>query len=185
MRAFISVELPDDIKEKIVGIVDTLKEAGQGVKWVEKKNLHITLKFLGWVPDEKIDNLKELVREAAKGHKIFNAKFEELGTFPPGKHPRVVWVGTSKGAEELKNIAISLEKSLSKAGYRAEEREFTAHITIGRVKEKKKIGELVKAIDSNKNAKFGETVVGEICIMKSTLTPKGPAYEVIEKVKLA
>lgn len=185
MRTFISVELPDEIREKIVAIIDTLKEVGSGVKWVEKKNLHITLKFLGWVPDEKIDNLKELVRQAAEGHKIFNAKFEELGTFPPGKRPRVIWVGTSTGAEELKNLAISIEKTLSKAGYRSEEREFAPHITIGRVKEKKKLDDLAKAIDSKKNSKFGETVVGEVCIMKSTLTPKGPIYEVIEKVKLA
>ncbi|MCX5725834.1 MAG: RNA 2',3'-cyclic phosphodiesterase [Candidatus Saganbacteria bacterium] len=185
MRTFISVELPDEIKEKIAKMIDVLGKAGSGIKWVEKKNLHITLKFLGWVPDEKMNDVNGLVKKASEGAKIFDAKFEGLGTFPSGRNPRVIWVGTSKGAPELKNLAGSIEKIMSKAGYRSEEREFASHVTVGRVKEKKNMDEFLRSIEVNKDSKFGETVVGEICVMKSALSPKGPIYEVVEKIRLS
>lgn len=135
MRTFIAVELPAEVRKNITGLVNELKEVGSGVRWVEEKNLHITLKFLGWVEERKVDNLIELVTGAAAGTGRFKAKFEGLGTFPPGKDPRVIWVGTTEGGERLKELADSLEENLSQAGYRSEGREFSSHVTIGRVKD--------------------------------------------------
>jgi len=189
MRLFIAVELPDEVRKNITELINELKEVGSAVKWVEEKNLHITLKFLGWVEDRKVDNVVELATKAAGGTGSFKAKFEGTGTFPSGKNPRVVWVGMGEGGEKLKKLADSLEEALSNAGYRSEEREFSSHATIGRVKvprqaRDKGVDKLKEKMESIKDPKFGEAIVDHIDIMKSTLTPKGPVYEIIKEVKL-
>ena len=191
MRTFISIELPDEVKKNITELVDELKNLNAAVKWVEPKNLHITLKFLGWVEEKNLDNLIELAQKAVEGSKSFKANFRGMGTFPEGKKPRVVWVGTAEGGDELCKIAQGLEKTFSKAGFRKEEREFKSHITIGRVKEKaprqiryEEIEKLKEKIKGLENEKFGETIVDRIYIMKSTLTKTGPIYEKVKEIML-
>ncbi len=184
MRTFISVELPAEVKQNLVELIAELKQSDADVKWVKAENLHMTLKFLGWVDDKKLDELAELTAKAVKGLGSFKAKFEGLGTFPAGKSPRVVWVGTAEGGDRLCDLAQNLETTLSKAGFRSEARKFQPHLTIGRVKEKKNIDQLVKRINSVKDAKFGEALIDKIFIMKSTLTCSGPVYEIFKEVKL-
>jgi len=178
------VELPDEIKKNIVEMVNELKETGAAVKWVEADNLHATLKFLGWVEDRELINIAGLAARAAVGTKSFKVKLEGMGTFPPGKSPRVIWVGITEGGDKLTKLANSLEEIFSQAGYRKEERGFTSHITVGRVKERKGVDKLKEKIESFKNAKSGEAWVDSISVMKSILTPKGPIYEKIKEVKL-
>ncbi|MFC1568278.1 RNA 2',3'-cyclic phosphodiesterase [Candidatus Margulisiibacteriota bacterium] len=184
MRAFISVELPNEVKKKAAELIDDLKKSEAGVKWVEPKNLHITLKFLGWVKESKLDKVAELTARAVAGVSGFKAKFTGIGTFPEGKAPRVVWVGTAEGGEGLCKLAQNLETALSAAGFRSEAREFKPHLTIGRVKDKKNLDQLVKRINSVKDAELGAAVVDRIFIMKSTLTRSGPIYEKFKEVKL-
>ena len=183
MRAFIAVELPPEVKKNIAGLVGDLKRIDAPVKWVEPENLHITLKFLGEVEESKIEKLIALVSSAVAGTGSFNVKFEGIG-----KYPRVIWVGTGQGAEELCKIASAVEKNLAKAGYQKEEREFKPHITIGRVKDQsqgeKGVDELKEKIRSLKDPKFGAGMVDRILVMQSTLTPNGPIYEKIKEVSL-
>ena len=172
-RLFIAVELPDEVRKNIIELINELKSSGAAVKWVAEENLHITLKFLGWVEDRKIDGVIELTAKAVSGSGGFKASFEGLGTFPPGKSPRVVWVGVKEGDEELKKLAVSLG-----------EKSFNSHVTIGRIKDKKGVDVLKEKMSGFKEVKFGEVRVGSVGIMKSTLTPKGPIYEKIKEVKL-
>lgn len=191
MRTFIAVELPDEVRKNIVELINELKTTEAAVKWVEQQNLHITLKFLGWVEDRKVDEMIALTKSAVEKTGSFKVKVEGLGTFPSGKSPRVIWVGVSEGNDQLTNLANALEKAFSKAGYRSEEREFNSHITIGRVKEKKGVDKLTNKINELKSSEgkvrgleFGEAIIDHINIMKSTLTPKGPIYEVVKEVRL-
>jgi len=184
MRSFISVELPDDLKKTISASTAVLREIESGIKWVEEQNLHLTLKFLGWVEDKDIDKMLRLAEESVKGAGSFRLKLSGTGTFPEGKSPRVVWIGVAEGGERLKEIAEKLEEKLSKAGFRSEEREFSSHLTLGRVKDKKGVDLLIEKIKEGKEQVFGELVVDHINVMKSTLTPKGPIYERIKEVKL-
>jgi RNA 2',3'-cyclic 3'-phosphodiesterase len=188
MRTFISVELPAEVKKNLVELIAELKKSDADVKWVKEENLHLTLKFLGQVDDKQLDKLVELTAKAVGGSGGFKAKFKGLGTFPSlpagrhgGKSPRVVWVGTAEGGDELCNLAQNLEKALSQAGFKSEAREFKPHLTIGRVKQP---GQLVKRITEHKNAQVGEASIDRIFIMKSTLTRSGPVYEIFKEVKL-
>ena len=185
IRLFISVELPDEIKKNIGSLIEGLKKSKAGVKWVKPRNLHLTLKFLGWVEDSQVDRIIELSAKSVAGAGGFKARFEGLGAFPSGKSPRVIWVGTAEGGDALCKLAKTLEKTTSGAGFRTEEREFKPHLTIGRVKERKGLEKLTKQIGGIKDAGFGEVLVDRINIMKSTLTPNGPVYENLKEVGLS
>ena len=191
MRLFIAVEIPDEIKKNIVELINGLKKVEAGIKWVEEKNLHITLKFLGSVEDKDLEKLISMVSKTVEDFGSFKVNFSGMGTFPEGKAPRVVWVGTTEGAEALVKLAGGLENSLSPAGFRSEQRAFKPHLTIGRIKavpagrqEKKGVDKLRVRMALIKNPKFGEAMIDRIFIMKSTLTAKGPIYEKIRGVKL-
>lgn len=185
MRIFISIELPDEIKKNLDKLMAKLKETEAAVKWVKAENLHITLKFLGWVEVKQLDNLIKLTREAISGFESFKISFENLGTFPPGENPKIIWVGTDKGGHKLCKLAKNLEETLAAFGYKKESREFKSHITIGRVKGKQGADKLKAKIKSLKAPKFGAVLVDRISIMKSTLTPKGPIYEKVKELSIA
>ncbi|MFC1559759.1 RNA 2',3'-cyclic phosphodiesterase [Candidatus Margulisiibacteriota bacterium] len=182
MRTFISVEIPDDIKKNIENLIEEFKKNLTPIKWVESRNLHITLKFLGGTDDKKIENLCGLVGSIAKERGSFKVSIGGLGAFPTTKNPRVLWVGISDGAETLIKIAEDLEGRLLKEGYKEEEKEFSAHITIGRIKEKIDIQELEKHIDIKKDVDLGSFDAKYISVMKSTLTQTGPIYEEIKRI---
>ena len=173
MRVFIAVEPPADVRRNITALIAELKEVGAGVKWVAGDNLHLTLKFCGSVADDKVDRLAELTVKSVSGTGGFKAKFAATGTFPPGRSPRVVWVGVSEGSEQLAALA----KKLGEA-------KFTPHVTIGRVKDQQGIEQLQYKLAGYKDPQFGEAEIDSVKIMKSTLTPTGPVYEMIKEVKL-
>ncbi len=185
MRTFISVELTTEIKQKISELINKLGGGETAIKWGKAENLHITLKFLGNVEDNKIENLIELASKAVAGTGSFKAKFKGVGTFPGGSNPRIIWVGTDEGGDKLCNLAKNLEETLSNAGYKSEEREFRPHITIGRIKGKTGLDKLKEKLLAHKESEFGEALIDRIHVMKSTLTPKGPLYEKIQPLDLA
>lgn len=184
MRTFISIEIPEEIKNNIENVVNDLKLALTPIKWVDKKNLHMTLKFLGWVEDRKIDGLINSVTGLVGGSGSVKLGFQGLGVFPDEKRPRVIWVGLSEGEERLRELADKIEDELAKQGYREEERGFSAHLTIGRVKEKINVEALSSLIKENEKRKFGEFVAKHVSLMKSTLMRSGPVYEEVKQINL-
>jgi len=184
MRTFISIEIPEEIKDNIEKMINELKLMLTPIKWVDKKNMHITLKFLGWVEDRKIDALTGSVADMTKGFGTIKIGFSGLGVFPDERHPRVVWVGLSEGEEKVKELADRIEDELAKQGYKSEEREFSAHLTIGRIKEKIDVAPLEKLIKDNERKSFGSFVASHVSLMKSTLMRTGPIYEEVKQLIL-
>lgn len=173
MRLFIAVELPDEIKRNIEKLIVELKGIESSVRWVETANLHLTLKFLGEVAAEKKEGLLEGIAAKVKGTGNFKIELAGAGTFPAGKHPKVIWVGVKSGSERLAKLAQLLD-----------EKEFAAHVTIGRVKNDKGVDKLQEKLAELKDFKFGAAEVDSLFAIKSTLTPQGPSYEKIKEVKL-
>lgn len=174
MRLFVAVDLSDDVREKIEDVLRVFKDF-KGVKPVEKENLHITLMFLGEVPDRRV----EVVKESLRGIKLdpFKIRLKGLGNF----NYRVFWVGVVEGNEYLSILAKEVENSLKKVGFKRD-KDFVAHATIARVKrlDSNDRIKLEKALEMFKDYDFGEMVVDSFKLKKSTLTPKGPIYEDIE-----
>lgn len=184
LRTFIAIELSSEIQEKVGEFANSLRNPQDKITWVSTKNVHITLKFLGDVPANDIVSIQNIISEVAKGHKSLNASIKGTGVFPSERNPRVLWVGVDNGKEEIKNVFTDLENKLASIGISKEERGFTAHLTIGRIKYVKDINEFAQNISKHKEDLFGNFLVDGISLVKSTLTPKGSVYETLFKVKL-
>ncbi|MCM8786674.1 MAG: RNA 2',3'-cyclic phosphodiesterase [Candidatus Omnitrophica bacterium] len=175
MRAFIAIQLPQKTKEELEKIIKSLSKINLDFKWVESKNLHITLKFLGEIKEEKIDSIKNIILEVAKNYSLFAVTINSFGFFPNQNWPRVFFVSTDK-QEILKKIATRLEDKLVEIGFPKEGR-FSSHITLARLKSTKNINLLKNEL---KNFTLAHTfIIQNIAFMKSTLTSKGPIYETI------
>ncbi len=180
MRTFIAIGLTPEIKIKLKEIRDKLRRLPVKIKWVEPENLHITLKFLGNLPEKKLAEVKRLIAAAANRYHFFNLYLENFGFFPNQRKPRILFIKASS-KQILENIAESLEEELEKAGF-GRERKFKPHITLARIKKLKNINRLTEKI-AGLEAK-GKLQVKKISLFKSTLTPKGPVYEEIFKSSL-
>lgn len=187
MRLFLAIEIPLNIREFLASLID-LKPAIDGVNIVSKQNLHITLKFLGEVEEKLIPKIKEILHVLTRDFYPFKLKITRPGVFPDRDKPRVIWIGT-ENKEVLKSLTKRIDESLSVIGFQKETREFKAHITLARVKNHKNGRYLFeKLIDKYRQLSIEhrqfEFSVEEFVLMKSTLTPNGSIYEVIERFNL-
>jgi len=184
LRAFIAVDIEGELSEKLARLAESLKSTGADVKLVEKENFHITIRFLGNVPEESIDVIEKIMRDAVREVKPHKLKLRGVGAFPSPERPRVVWVGV-EGDEELRKIFERIERELRRLGFKPETKGFTAHVTLARVRSGRGREALVKWINDMKDVELGELEVKSIRLKKSTLTPRGPIYETLREVELA
>lgn len=184
MRTFVAIELPKELASQIDQLQTNLRKTKADVSWVKPQNVHITLKFLGEVKEEKIEEVYQAVEASVAGTKNFQANLQGLGGFPNLKRPRVIWIGIDKGKEILAQLGPKLEEEFFKIGFAKENRDFTPHLTIGRVKSSKNLEKL--AIEINKTAfETQDFEVQEVVVMKSTLHPIGSVYTPLKKVLLS
>lgn len=183
MRTFIAVELDKPVKESLSRLQAELKESGADVKWVFPADIHLTLKFLGEVREEKIPEIIQALKEIARSLNSFCAEINTIGAFPDTRSPRVIWAGIEQGKENLSRLAGLIEDALERLGFPKEERKFSAHITIGRVRSPKNKAALSEAMQQLKFDALSQTVKSVI-LFKSTLTPKGPIYEKLAEENL-
>ncbi len=134
MRLFLAVELPTEAQKAANQVSDRLCIANAEVRWVATENIHITLRFLGDVAQGDVHSLCQEVESQLVGAESFEAALEEVGTFPRSGHARVIWVGVSQGARELKELALRVNKGLARIGFPPENRRFSPHATLGRVR---------------------------------------------------
>jgi 2'-5' RNA ligase len=178
MRTFIAIEIPKHIRKKVDNFIADDKKRELPIKWVKFENLHITLKFLGEIDENKKEEITLVIKELGKKYARFNMNLQKLGCFPNPRNPRVLWIGVALGSEKLIEIANELEEQLARFGFKKEKR-FHAHLTIGRIKKFCKIDDiLAKNIDTEIFS------ADSIIFFKSTLKPEGPIYEELDKFSL-
>lgn len=178
MRAFIAIELSDEIRSSLTQLQSRLKYAGADVKWVEEKNIHLTLKFLGDIDDGAREKVTAVLEDVSKTINPLMISIKEIGAFPSLEYPRVVWAGLDKGAFESTVIAKKIDYALYGIGFKKETRPFAAHLTVGRVRSarnKKALIEKISALNSENFVSPGQTV-DSIALFQSTLTPRGSIY---------
>ncbi|RJP29779.1 MAG: RNA 2',3'-cyclic phosphodiesterase [Candidatus Omnitrophota bacterium] len=187
MRAFIAAQLPPAIKECLSETQNQLKTSGADVKWVEKENIHLTLKFLGNIDQDSTPPIKEVLNSTAKEFIDFTFRISNIGAFPGLDHPRVIYAGIDEGADKIKELIISLENKLLKIGIPKEDKDPVPHITIGRVRSFHNISSLKKqitGINPQQKAIIQKIALKEIFLFKSELSSAGPLYEAIEGATL-
>ena len=192
-RAFIAIALNKTLYKELAVLQQKLKASNADVKWVAPENIHITLKFLGNITDEQIETVKDALKKSCAQFKSYDTSLKGIGAFPDFLSPRVIWVGMDEGSKQTSLICDSIEENLAKAGFPKEERKFSAHLTLGRVRPSAGSGQgsfknkqkLAEVIEKEKSFYSSEKLsVQEIILFKSTLTGSGSIYEPILKTTL-
>lgn len=188
MRSFIAIELPEITRDSLSRIQEELKASAADVKWVKPENIHLTLKFLGEIDADQLSKINLILEAVAKEKKSFSLRLSSLGAFPKVDYPRVIWVGIDQGERQTQELAKTLEEKIEKLGIPKEDRAFSSHITIGRVKSslgRDKLVSSLKGLQGYFKDNPQEFTVNKITLFKSTLVPAGPIYEAIKEVSLA
>jgi 2'-5' RNA ligase len=181
LRSFIAVKLPPETVERLRQAQARLRAADTTWKWVEPGCFHLTLKFLGAVPRVGLEAVWGSVCAALAGTRSFTVSLRGLGVFPNARAPRVAWAGIDRGAAELAGMAATVEEACAAHGFERERWAFTAHLTLGRAREPKPNPALAAVIEELSAVELGEAKVDRALLMKSTLTPKGAIYQMLEE----
>lgn len=184
MRTFIAIDFEEEIKKKLYFLLLELDKVSQNIKWVKKEGMHLTLKFLGEIEEEKIPKIEAVLNAISKMCSPFPLRLKGTGTFPPGKkNPRVIWIGI-EGGQTLKELQAQLEEELEKLDFPREKREFHPHLTLGRVKIQSHLGGVLSQLEREKETTFGEMKVNKITFFQSILKPTGAEYKVLSEFEL-
>jgi 2'-5' RNA ligase len=180
LRVFIAIELSehvcDAIQKQTVRLRQTL--GNDLIRWVPTQNMHLTLKFLGDTTTSHLEFLKQLLAREANLHPQFSFQLGGLGAFPNSKRPRLLWIGIHAPAD-LASLQKSIESGTTRLGYEQEERAFSPHLSIGRVRQNLNPPEMQKirtALDTIQLGNIGLARVDFIHLYKSDLQPSGSIY---------
>jgi 2'-5' RNA ligase len=182
MRIFLGIFPPAAVQQVAAELIERLRRPGDGVSWVKPENLHFTVRFLGELGDDGARRAAEAAQQGAAEHRAFEAALGVPGAFPSAKRARVLWLGLFKGAEPLVSLAQSVARALERRGFEKEDRPFTAHLTLGRVRERDQdwSGRLEGVVPEP--AAFA---VDRVSVIRSTLSPRGSIYQVHAEGMLA
>lgn len=183
VRTFVCLPLPPFGRDRLAALQQRLRERGAQVGWVRPHNIHLTLKFLGPVPAERLQDVTEAVRRAAVAAPAIPLELTELGCFPNRRAPRVVWAGLKQLPEELGRLQQRVEKELVATGFPPESRPFSPHFTLGRVRSGRNTRKLVAAMQAERLEPLRFDAV-EVVVMASRLHPSGALYTPISRIGL-
>ncbi|MBI4307648.1 MAG: RNA 2',3'-cyclic phosphodiesterase [Chloroflexi bacterium] len=191
LRAFIAIEIPQNVLDYLRRIQDAVR-AGRfsSVTWVRPEGIHLTLKFLGNISQGQVPQVVAAMETSARGQTPFRLEVHGLGAFPSMDRARVLWVGVQGNAQAVASIQAKLEATLAALGFPREDRPFSPHLTLGRVRpasggppaERKRLGSVVAAAPLEKGIVFD---VASLSLMQSTLTSTGAIYTRLAEVSLA
>jgi 2'-5' RNA ligase len=185
IRSFLAVEIPRAIKDRLAGDIALLKPGTAGIKWVNPDQVHLTLKFFGSIPTEKVDQISAAVAGTVKGCRPFDLHLQGTGGFPNIRRPRVIWVGLGGNREALKNLWLLLEDGFFGMGIPRETRPFNPHLTLGRNKTGEPNEKLFLRLSNWNEPESEPFTVSELVLFRSDLKPGGPVYTVLNTFPFA
>lgn len=175
-RVFIAIDISSEARSKVSAYIDTLKRSARDVRvgWERPEKLHLTLKFLGDIDDNKVSDVEQALKKVAAEFSGFWSKISGTGRFPPKGDPRILWLGlVDDGATAL--LAQTLDRELSRTGFASEKRKFHPHLTIARLREPHR-SVLVAAEHVSNEFETADFAVSELVIYESQLLPTGSVY---------
>lgn len=189
IRSFVAIELNDQIREELGETQEILKSKGlmDHVRWVRPEGIHVTLKFLGNMPVDRVDEVVVAIRQASEDTGPFSISFGGLGCFPSTSRPNVIWIGLLGDTKTLIRLQGRIENGLGVLGFPREKRKYSAHLTLGRVNRhvsSRERGHLGGIVQTERIDPLGEMEVQEVSLMKSVLSPAGAKYSRLAAVQL-
>jgi 2'-5' RNA ligase len=179
LRTFIAIELPAETRSYLFQSGQKMAEnvPSRAVRWVAPENMHLTLRFLGDTPEDKLPMIAAELDAITQEFQSFELYLNEIGCFPNRKRPRVVWVGLAGDLKSLNALQGRIEQAVQALGWQAEGRPFRAHLTIGRVKDQSQAARLSWEQQLEQKA----VSVSAINLIESMLRPSGPVYTIRHK----
>jgi len=181
IRSFIAFDVDDEnITRRLSEIQSMLLKTGADLKIVKPENIHVTIRFLGEIPPSIVEKVYEEMSKVT--FTPFDIEVKGLGVFPHMRRIRVIWAGIRKGANELRNIYYQLEPNIQQIGLRPDNKGFSPHLTIARVRTGRRKEELARVIKDLENYEFGIIKAKCLRLKRSVLTPRGPIYSTLREV---
>jgi 2'-5' RNA ligase len=181
IRSFVAVDLDDpNLLGGITKAQESLERTGASLKLVHTDIMHLTLRFLGEIPQPTVQRVIEAMSEIR--FQPFEVEFTGVGVFPNIRRVSVVWIGIKQGHEQLSEIFRQLEPKLRQIGLPADSKGFSPHMTVARVRSGLNKEALASCVESMRALEFGKMPVTAVRLKKSTLTPRGPIYTTIHEV---
>ena len=180
IRTFVAIDLSSDIAEGLRTLQGRLiNECPGKIAWVKPENIHLTLKFLGEIEEDRCKQIVLLLKEVAAKHSPFDVLIKGLGCFPGTKKPRVIWAGAGCEGSALYSLQKDVDKCLNRLGLPEDERNYHAHLTLGRIKVLKEKVRWKELVESFQGVEVGRLNVEKIALFKSTLKAAGAVYTVL------
>lgn len=181
-RAFIAIDVSEEVRQKLVEVQRKLAATGAQLKLVEPENIHVTIKFLGDVGHERLNEIVDALRRAVANLPQFEMEVRGMGVFPNLHYMRVIWAGIANGREKVIAAQKNVDQELQKLGFQPE-RDFVPHLTLARVKSAIQKNKLIALIKDMSSEEFGRTQATSIELKQSILTSKGPIYSTLASVE--
>ncbi len=183
IRIFIATEVSDRIANEIANIQDRLKDSADRVSWVKPGNIHLTLRFLGDIEENRMEEIYRAMLQSVSGIDPHDISVKGIGVFPNLNNPRVIWLGVVD-EEKLKIIYKALERELCMVGFEKEDRNFHPHISIGRVRYLSNKRAFKERIEGLNGIELGNLIIDKILLYKSELKPSGAIHTRLKEAKL-
>jgi 2'-5' RNA ligase len=171
VRAFIAVEISDEIRSRIVAAVEPIQRGLDGIKWVDRENLHLTLRFLGEIEESDVELLQDIMKARFSGAPAPLIHVRKIGNFP-----RVIWAGIEGDLARLRSLWERAQTSARELGLGPDDHGFSPHVTIARIKESGVVTKLKKRLEPLAASDFGAMTVNRVVLFQSRLSPHGPTY---------
>ena len=182
VRVFLSIDIDDQaLLSRVEQIQQRLDPQAAKMKLVEINNIHFTLHFFGDTPVERIQKIKdhlEMIKIVP-----FEITISGVGAFPNKRKPRIIWIGVTQNEQQVQDLKFEIDSLLKDIGYQPERRKYTPHATIARVRHVKNSGKIANNLEELSNESIGTMTVSGFNMMKSTLTPAGPVYDILWNIQ--
>jgi len=183
MRLFVALEIPSEVRENLAALLKSLRVVSPQTRWVRPENLHVTLKFIGEVPETKLAAVRNALA-GPRSEQPVALDFRGLGFFPSEKQPRVFWAGIV-ASTNLKTLAADIDGATEKLGIPREQRPFSPHLTLARFDPPRLPETLRAAIQENTGREFGSLRASQFHLIESKLKPSGAEYTTVESFPFA
>ena len=183
MRLFAALSIPAAVLENLSTVIRELRRADAHPRWVNPDNLHVTLKFIGEVPAEKLKAIGDVLASIRSTDEL-TLEFRDVGFFPNGRRPNVAWIGIA-ASPNLAPLVAAMNNTLTPLGIPNEQREFVPHLTLARFKATRVSAALQAEIEKWKDRSFGTLRTREFHLVQSRLKSTGAEYTTLRSFHFA
>lgn len=189
VRAFIALPIPEAVKDQVERVQVELRRVlpAKPVRWTKRDQFHLTLRFLGNVPADRLTELTDALRKVTAGFPVLKLRAERIGCFPHPRFPRVVWVWVHDDEEQLPVLQRGIESEVEKFAESKADKEFTGHVTLARINgiKRPEAEALAKQMHAMTERCFGEWTANEVKLMRSELFQSGALHTVLAAFPLS